>query len=371
MSPFGGPFDPNLNPSPSLHPLATPTASASTSSSSSSSSSPPFTHQVSILPINVLVPLSLSSSSSSSSSASASSLSSSALDGTETPRSQASSSSSSSFPSSSPALTAVTASSAVEPLPLSAVSSSSDSPSRPSSSSSPSASAFHPSASLAPFLRRDVSLLAQLKSLSFWLTTLYALINATRSNALISSINEQLKVMGEGYEPYAESFSILLPCVLPFIPLVGWLLAKFPLWLSTLFIVLFSVVINVLLMIPSLPLQVFTILLFSFWRVSFYSAMGTTIAYFFGFNNFGRLIGLIYFVAGVFGFSQYLLLLLAHLYSFTVVNVLWLFLQVSMLGFVLFIRYVEKAEQQEKLIACQLQLSSSSSSSSSSLSSSS
>lgn len=71
---------------------------------------------------------------------------------------------------------------------------------------------------------------------------------------------------------------------------------------------------GILQLIPILPLQIATFVIFTIYRAFLYSVVSTCTAAFFGQASFGRAFGSIFFVAGIINFCQYPFMQLTNSY---------------------------------------------------------
>jgi MFS family permease len=148
----------------------------------------------------------------------------------------------------------------------------------------------------------------QVMSVAFWLLTLYMMVHVLRINFTAGSISIQLEEMGDDALFYVNLYILIFPLGFLSIPLVGWLLDRWRFVVGFEAINILALITGLLLMIPWLPLQILTFVLFAGLRPFLFTAMYGFIGSRFGFTHYGKLVGICVGIAAVGSLSQTLLL---------------------------------------------------------------
>jgi MFS family permease len=163
----------------------------------------------------------------------------------------------------------------------------------------------------------------QVMSVAFWLLTLYMMVHVLRINFTAGSISIQLEEMGDDALFYVNLYILIFPLGFLSIPLVGWLLDRWRFVIGFEAINILALITGLLLMIPWLPLQILTFVLFAGLRPFLFTAMYGFIGSRFGFTHYGKLVGICVGIAAVGSLSQTLLLYVTIFYlngNFFLVN---------------------------------------------------
>jgi hypothetical protein len=145
-----------------------------------------------------------------------------------------------------------------------------------------------------------------IKTREFWLCAIFTGANLLRVNFYIGTVQEQLKnihgVDLEQAQYYTDLFAILLPMVgVGSVPLVGWSLDRFGLLFSIFALTISGnvyAVTSLLFMFP-LQVQIATFIVVAIFRALLFSVMATYVAVKWGFENFGKLWGIIFLFGGI------------------------------------------------------------------------
>lgn len=147
----------------------------------------------------------------------------------------------------------------------------------------------------------------QLFSAPWWVNAVFTAVNIFGLQYYISTGPDQLLRMGD----YDATYTVLLNVITPLgalgIPIYGWLMDKKGFALSYAVINLLGIGINVLALIPVLPLQIVTFAFWAAYRLLGFSACYAFVAKVFGDTNFGTLNGLTLSSTGIINFSQILI----------------------------------------------------------------
>ena len=151
----------------------------------------------------------------------------------------------------------------------------------------------------------DWPLSRQLCTPDFALSIVFVSVHMLRANYFIMTVDNFLYSIGDYDSYYANMFSWILPCGILFVPLIERTFSKLGV-LMTLHLADFTgMLFGVLLLIPSLHLQVFNFVLFTCFRAYLYATLNTMIAVTFGVKTMGRVIGFTFTTAAVVSLIQY------------------------------------------------------------------
>uniref|UniRef100_A0A1D1ZZN3 Uncharacterized protein n=1 Tax=Auxenochlorella protothecoides TaxID=3075 RepID=A0A1D1ZZN3_AUXPR len=158
---------------------------------------------------------------------------------------------------------------------------------------------------------RKLSFLEQFKSSESFGMGLFYTLNVFTMQFYLGTMRLQLSNKGSNAETYSNFGNVVVAFAFLLIPVIGWLLDKKG-YGSTLGSILgLSVLTLVLQALPSLPLQVVTILIWMTARFFMYASYFAIFGALFGFRNFGRLVAVDNIFNGLFGLLQYPLTYLA------------------------------------------------------------
>ncbi|KAG7399323.1 hypothetical protein PHYBOEH_009125 [Phytophthora boehmeriae] len=153
----------------------------------------------------------------------------------------------------------------------------------------------------------DVPMTKQMKSFEFAYIVLYAAVQVLRATIYIGTANKLLENYGDrehGYL-YTKVFSFVLPLGFLFVPSIDYLVETRGLSKALLFTNALGVVYNVLVLIPSLPLQCVAFFVFTAYRAFLYAIMSAFTAKTFGLKNLGSLMGIIFSIGSVISLAEY------------------------------------------------------------------
>ncbi|OQR86700.1 hypothetical protein ACHHYP_10280 [Achlya hypogyna] len=140
----------------------------------------------------------------------------------------------------------------------------------------------------------DAPLKTQFKSFEFRYLLLFAAVHNLQSSFYFGTVNQTLVNYHDTTEVYTKAFGWILPAGFVFIPVIDTLVDRFGLPVSMLSTTLLSLTYHILAMIPSLPLQIVTFVLFTAFRALFYANVATCGAVTFGHANMGKILGTVY-----------------------------------------------------------------------------
>jgi len=145
-------------------------------------------------------------------------------------------------------------------------------------------------------------LLEQLKSKEFFFVSLFGGLHLVKSNFYLGAAKDILERLGDADHDYAYTriFTALLPASVVFVPLISWFEQRYGIRQCFVVVNCIGVLHSVVIMVPSLQLQVVAFLIFTCYRAALYSFLGAFIAVCFGPANVGRVLGCSFFVGGLF-----------------------------------------------------------------------
>lgn len=138
-----------------------------------------------------------------------------------------------------------------------------------------------------------------------------------RLNFYINSVEQQISnIAGQDSAYTTTALSIFFNIALPAggiisIPLIGYILDTCSHPTTFFLLVIFGSALNIVGMIPLLPLQFLSITLFALLRPFVYSSCNDFCTKRFGFSHFGKMYGLVFLSAGIFNLLQYPLISLS------------------------------------------------------------
>jgi len=144
--------------------------------------------------------------------------------------------------------------------------------------------------------------------------TVFASLHLLRANSYMGIVGDLLLRYGDGDHVYTDIYSSILPLGFVFIPLIEPILSRCSFAQSFQLVTLFGSLCSSLALIPNLPLQVLTFLLFAFYRSLFYSACSAFVTETFGVRNAGRAYGMVWLIASFFNLLLYPALLITDKY---------------------------------------------------------
>eukprot|EP01088_Endostelium_zonatum_P006297 TRINITY_DN1840_c0_g3_i1.p1 TRINITY_DN1840_c0_g3~~TRINITY_DN1840_c0_g3_i1.p1 ORF type:complete len:513 (+),score=75.56 TRINITY_DN1840_c0_g3_i1:75-1613(+) len=146
---------------------------------------------------------------------------------------------------------------------------------------------------------------------TFLFGCLFTALQLLRINFYIGTVEYQLEnIDRDNYKLMTQLFSVILPIggVLS-APIVGWLLDKQGIVTSVSILILSGVIYGILSLFTHVTIwfQIATFLVVAFFRAILFSSMAHYVSLWFGFANFGKLWGIVFFVAGVINLGLYFL----------------------------------------------------------------
>lgn len=147
----------------------------------------------------------------------------------------------------------------------------------------------------------------QFKSYWFGLMALFTTIQMLRLNYFVATINTQYTYLigTEKLEALNKLFDIALPLGgIVSIPFVGLFLDNCSTFVVLSGLLLFSLVIGILGVIPSMLVGIIHVLIFVAYRPFFYTSISDYCAKVFGFRTFGKIYGTIMCISGIANFAQ-------------------------------------------------------------------
>jgi hypothetical protein len=155
-------------------------------------------------------------------------------------------------------------------------------------------------------------LLRQMASPEYVVYLLFFATAIVRFQFFIGSLSAQLDALGQVDAEYSKLFGYILPAgAVSVIPIGAHLDAKGPV-VGMAALVGLAVALSALNLVPSLPAQTITFVLFAAFRASLFCNMSVYLAAVFGYRNLGALVGLLTTVGGLIGMTQGPLLVWAY-----------------------------------------------------------
>mmetsp|Transcript_9121 Transcript_9121/g.22480 ORF Transcript_9121/g.22480 Transcript_9121/m.22480 type:complete len:486 (+) Transcript_9121:54-1511(+) len=151
----------------------------------------------------------------------------------------------------------------------------------------------------------------QLRSPQFLSCVAFTALQLLHVNFYIGTVDDQVEkvAMAQGgispieIKGMCAAFAWILPLggLIMTFP-VGQTLDNKPLWFSVMLLSVAGAVHSGLTLVPSANLQYGGFLVFAYFRAALFGTMATTVAFTFGHSNFGKLWGMLYFIAGMLNF---------------------------------------------------------------------
>ena len=221
----------------------------------------------------------------------------------------------------------------------------------------------------APSLKTS-SFWKQVRSTEFLMCAFFTAFHLLHINLYIGTVDDQLRMMwftnssspfdenlrtlhlsgyakalhyGESLQPsqnLVQSLCSLFAWILPLGGLVmtlpvGYTLDNFPLWVSIALLSAAAILHSVCTLIARTEIQIVGFLLFAYYRAALFGTMATTVAFTFGYDNFGKLWGTLYAISGLFNFSIEPLAVLAQKQE----TFYWINLCIAVVSGILFLTY--------------------------------
>eukprot|EP00960_Hanusia_phi_P062703 765235-Hanusia_phi.AAC.2 len=229
----------------------------------------------------------------------------------------------------------------------------------------------------------------QVRSAEFLMCAFFTAIHLLHINMYIGTVDDQLTMLsftnssssfhdnlhslhlsgyakalylGESLQPthnIMESLCSLFAWILPLGGLamtfpVGYTLDNFPLWVGIALLSLAAILHSVCTLIARVEIQILGFVVFAYYRAALFGTMATTVAFTFGYDNFGKLWGTLYAISGLFNFCIEPLAVLAQRQQ----TFHWINMTTAIVSGILFFSYPpwlrwkskQKSEVQEPLL---------------------
>lgn len=152
---------------------------------------------------------------------------------------------------------------------------------------------------------QERSIFEQLKTFEFALIFAFASVHMLRCNFYIGTINEMLFSIGDTTFSYSKMFGFVLPVGVFFVPFIEGTVHHIGV-INTLHCTnTIGFLFGVLLLIPSLEVQMVNFFVFTGFRAYLYATMNTVIAVTFGVSTMGRIIGSCFTSAAIVSLLMY------------------------------------------------------------------
>jgi MFS family permease len=145
----------------------------------------------------------------------------------------------------------------------------------------------------------------QLFTFDFLLALSFASVHMVRSNFFIMTVDTFLFFLGDTDAVYANLFSLILPGGVFMVPFIEATVTRMGILNTLHFTNFLGVIFGVLLLVPSLSVQIFTFVVFTCFRAYLYASLNTFIAQTFGVHTMGRIFGFVFTNAAILSLSQY------------------------------------------------------------------
>ena len=148
----------------------------------------------------------------------------------------------------------------------------------------------------------------------FYFLSFYGAIQVLRFTSFFGSVLQLLEYLGdESYHYlYTQIFVAMLPLGFLCLPIIDWIFQKYGFIGGFHTVNFLSIGYNILVLIPSLPIQILTFVFFVFGRTILYCLIGTYVAHMFGPLNNGKMYGSFSWIAVFANALQYPLFIVAN-----------------------------------------------------------
>ena len=152
------------------------------------------------------------------------------------------------------------------------------------------------------------SALEQIKTLWFWLITIFTVVQMLRINYFVATIRPQYQYLLHSKKS-AETVNHIFDVALPLggvlsVPFIGSILDRTSTPFALAFLVVTATVIGVLGCLPYMRAGIANVCIFVVYRPFYYTTVSDYSAKVFGFQTFGKVYGLIICLAGLFNFLE-------------------------------------------------------------------
>ncbi|RLN93422.1 hypothetical protein BBJ28_00011765 [Nothophytophthora sp. Chile5] len=205
----------------------------------------------------------------------------------------------------------------------------------------------------AAFRLVDVAISKQMRSFEFAYIVIYAGIQVLRATVYIGTANKLLENYGDQAHDflYTKVFSFVLPMGFLFVPSIDYLVETRGLAKALLFTNVLGVLYNVLVLVPSLPVQCAAFFIFTAFRAFLYAIVSAFTAKTFGLKNLGSLMGIVFSIGSVISLAEYPAVYLSNLLfagDLTVVNSSSLLLCLALFPLTAYLRKYEHDREQKR-----------------------
>ena len=149
-----------------------------------------------------------------------------------------------------------------------------------------------PTEAITPMDDPSLSVRDVLPSKQFVCGALWFVLHQFRANLYLGIAPDMLRFLGDADGRYMEALTLTLVAAVPFIPLIAWGCDRLGIAGSMQVVTLLAVVHSVCALVPVLPFQLVTFVVFTLMRAAIFSVGSLYVARVFGFRHFGTLYGL-------------------------------------------------------------------------------
>jgi MFS family permease len=152
----------------------------------------------------------------------------------------------------------------------------------------------------------------QLCTFDFLLALTFASVHMVRCNFFIMTVDSFLFFLGDTDAVYANIFSLVMPGGVFMVPFIEATVTRMGILNTLHFTNFLGVIFGVLLLVPSLPIQIITFVVFTCFRAYLYASLNNFIAQTFGLHTMGRIFGFVFTSAAILSLLQYPAAVLAN-----------------------------------------------------------
>ena len=178
---------------------------------------------------------------------------------------------------------------------------------------------------------QKMNIVSQLKTRDFAFTMIFVATHMLQANYYIMSVDAFLLSLGDNDAKYATIFSWALPCGILFVPFIERTVTSMGI-VNTLHTTnTIALIFGAGLLIPVLSYQVANFFIFTCFRAYLYATINSLIASTFGVATMGRIIGVVFTTAAVFGLVQYPISVISEVTfegDYTPMNIMLLFVAI-------------------------------------------
>eukprot|EP00934_Nitzschia_sp_Nitz4_P002240 Nitzschia sp. Nitz4//scaffold85_size83877//51426//52928//NITZ4_005235-RA/size83877-processed-gene-0.125-mRNA-1//1//CDS//3329559155//2240//frame0 len=197
---------------------------------------------------------------------------------------------------------------------------------------------------------QSLTVVDQLKSFDFGFIILFTIVHMLQANYYIMTVDGFLLSLGDSTAFYATLFGWALPFGVFFVPFIERTVTYLGMVGSLQTTNVLAMLFGVILWIPNLNVQAVNFFVFTGFRAFLYSTITTVVAVTFGVRTMGRIVGVVFTSAAVFGLVQYPLSVITEVRFegnyFPMNFILWLIALIPIFATVRYWNYVAQPKQE-------------------------